>query len=80
MEKLNKLNHFISYSFFSQVVLITGRYLGYLPLCSRNEPVFLASCSPLALPETREAVAQGATHVFTTVHQMDMKFISIDDK
>jgi hypothetical protein len=34
----------------------------------------------LALPETREAVAQGATHVFTTVHQMDMKFISIDDK
>ncbi|CAG0883614.1 unnamed protein product [Cyprideis torosa] len=62
-----------------KVVLVRGRYYGYLPLCSRNEPVFLASCTPLALPETRESVAHGATNVFTSTHRMDMKFISIDN-
>ncbi|XP_072933484.1 PAS domain-containing protein cky-1-like [Epargyreus clarus] len=61
-----------------KVVLIRGHYVSYLPLCSRNEPVFLASCTPLAMPETRECVVHGATNVFTTVHAMDMKILHID--
>ncbi|RXG51643.1 Neuronal PAS domain-containing protein 4 [Armadillidium vulgare] len=61
-----------------KVVLVQGHYLSYLPLCSRNEPVFLAHCTPVAMPETRECVVQGATNVFTSVHTLDMKFISID--
>jgi len=61
-----------------QVVLVQGHYLSYLPLCSRNEPVFLATCSPVAMPETREAVVQGSTTVFTAIHSMDMKFIHVD--
>lgn len=63
-----------------KVVLIQGHYLSYLPLCSRNEPVFLATCTPIAMPETRECVVQGATNVFTTIHSMDMKFVHIDKK
>ncbi|KAF0297838.1 Neuronal PAS domain-containing protein 4 [Amphibalanus amphitrite] len=62
-----------------KVVLIRGHYLSYLPLCSRNEPVFVATCTPIAMPETRECVAQGATNIFTSVHSMDMKFVNIDD-
>lgn len=65
---------------YHQVVLIQGHYLSYLPLCSRNEPVFLATCTPIAMPETRECVVQGATNVFTTIHSMDMKFMHIDKK
>ncbi|XP_042888512.1 neuronal PAS domain-containing protein 4A-like, partial [Penaeus japonicus] len=61
-----------------KVVLVAGHYLSYLPLCSRNEPVFLAHCTPVAMPETRESVVQGATNVFTSVHTLDMKFISLD--
>ncbi|XP_076069659.1 uncharacterized protein LOC143041546 isoform X2 [Oratosquilla oratoria] len=61
-----------------KVVLMQGRYLSFLPLCSRNEPVFLAHCTPVALPETRECVVQGATNVFTSVHTMDMKFLHLD--
>ncbi|KOB52167.1 Neuronal PAS domain-containing protein 4, partial [Operophtera brumata] len=60
------------------VVLVRGHYVSYLPLCSRNEPVFLAQCTPLAMPETRECVVHGATNVFTTVHAMDMKILHID--
>ncbi|KAL1131680.1 hypothetical protein AAG570_011293 [Ranatra chinensis] len=60
------------------VVLVQGYYLSFLPLCSRNEPVFLATCTPVAMPETRECVVQGATNVFTTIHSMDMKFVHID--
>lgn len=63
-----------------QVVLVAGHYLSYLPLCSRNEPVFLAHCTPVAMPETRESVVQGATNVFTSVHTLDMKFINLDKK
>ncbi|KAA0191412.1 hypothetical protein HAZT_HAZT007369 [Hyalella azteca] len=63
-----------------KVVLVHGHFLSYLPLCSRNEPVFLAHCSPVAMPETRESVVQGATNVFTTLHTLDMKIISIDKK
>ncbi|XP_064215517.1 PAS domain-containing protein cky-1 isoform X5 [Tribolium castaneum] len=62
-----------------KVVLVQGRYLSFLPLCSRNEPVFLATCTPVAMPETRECVVQGATNVFTSVHSMDMRFIHIDN-
>ncbi|KAF2367931.1 PAS domain [Trinorchestia longiramus] len=61
-----------------KVVLVHGHFLSYLPLCSRNEPVFLAHCSPVAMPETRESVVQGATNVFTTLHTLDMKILSID--
>ncbi|CAH2235480.1 jg8946 [Pararge aegeria aegeria] len=61
-----------------KVVLVRGHYVSYLPLCSRNEPVFLASCTPLAMPETRECVVHGATNVFTTIHSMDMKILHID--
>ncbi|CAH2054653.1 unnamed protein product, partial [Iphiclides podalirius] len=61
-----------------KVVLVRGHYVSYLPLCSRNEPVFLAVCTPLAMPETRECVVNGATNVFTTVHSMDMKILHID--
>ncbi|CAG4955255.1 unnamed protein product [Parnassius apollo] len=61
-----------------KVVLVRGHYVSYLPLCSRNEPVFLAVCTPLAMPETRECVVHGATNVFTTVHAMDMKILHID--
>ncbi|OWR49758.1 putative hypoxia-inducible factor 1 alpha, partial [Danaus plexippus plexippus] len=60
------------------VVLVRGHFVSYLPLCSRNEPVFLAACTPLAMPETRECVVHGATNVFTTVHAMDMKILHID--
>ncbi|XP_025835630.1 neuronal PAS domain-containing protein 4 [Agrilus planipennis] len=62
-----------------KVVLVQGRYLSFLPLCSRNEPVFLATCTPVAMPETRECVVQGATNVFTTIHSMDMRFIHTDN-
>ncbi|KAI8437687.1 hypothetical protein MSG28_011927 [Choristoneura fumiferana] len=61
-----------------KVALVRGHYVSYLPLCSRNEPVFLAVCTPLAMPETRECVVHGATNVFTTVHGMDMKILHID--
>uniref|UniRef100_A0A8W7P234 PAS domain-containing protein n=1 Tax=Anopheles coluzzii TaxID=1518534 RepID=A0A8W7P234_ANOCL len=61
-----------------KVVLVQGHYLSYLPLCSRNEPVFIATCTPIAMPETRECVVQGATNVFTTIHSMDMKVVHID--
>ncbi|CAD7093092.1 unnamed protein product [Hermetia illucens] len=61
-----------------KVVLVQGHYLSFLPLCSRNEPVFLATCTPIAMPETRECVVQGATNVFTTIHSMDMKIVHID--
>lgn len=64
----------------TQVVLVQGHYLSYLPLCSRNEPVFLATCTPIAMPETRECIVQGATNVFTTIHSMDMKIIHMDKK
>uniref|UniRef100_T1JAN8 Neuronal PAS domain-containing protein 4 n=1 Tax=Strigamia maritima TaxID=126957 RepID=T1JAN8_STRMM len=61
-----------------KVVLLRGHFVSFLPLCSRNEPVFLALCTPVAMPETRECVVQGATHVFTSIHSMDMKFIHLD--
>ncbi|KAM7289086.1 neuronal PAS domain-containing protein 4 [Ixodes scapularis] len=61
-----------------KVVLVQGHFASYLPLCSRNEPVFLATCTPVAMPETRECVVQGSTSVFTSIHSMDMKFLHLD--
>jgi len=61
-----------------KIVLIEGHFFGYLPLSSRDEPVFIATCTPLAMPETRECVVQGSTNVFTSIHSMDMKFLYID--
>lgn len=72
--------NYINIPVCSQVVLVQGHYLSFLPLCSRNEPVFLATCTPVAMPETRECVVQGATNVFTTIHSMDMKFVHVDRK
>ncbi|XP_074600474.1 uncharacterized protein LOC141854610 [Brevipalpus obovatus] len=61
-----------------KVVLVEGHFVSYLPLCSRNEPVFLATCTPIAMPETRECVVQGSTNVFTSIHSMDMRFMHLD--
>lgn len=61
-----------------KIVLIEGHFFGYLPLSSRDEPVFIATCTPVAMPETRECVVQGSTNVFTSIHSMDMKFLYID--
>ncbi|XP_026470599.1 neuronal PAS domain-containing protein 4-like [Ctenocephalides felis] len=61
-----------------KIVLVQGHFLSFLSLCSRNEPVFLATCSPVAMPETRECVVHGATNVFTTIHTMDMKVLHVD--
>lgn len=61
-----------------KVVLIEGKFSGVLPLCSRNEPVFLSWCTPIAMPETRECVVQGATNIFTSIHSMDFKITTID--
>ncbi|UXI16539.1 Lysosome-associated membrane glycoprotein 5 [Sarcoptes scabiei] len=61
-----------------KVVLVQGHFVSYLPLCTRNEPVFLATCTPVAMPETRECVVHGSTNVFTSIHSMDMKFIHLD--
>ncbi|GBP42392.1 hypothetical protein EVAR_30025_1 [Eumeta japonica] len=65
---------------YCTVVLVRGHYVSYLPLCSRNEPVFVATCAPLAMPETRECVVLGATNVFTTLHALDMKILHLDNK
>ena len=74
------IDGFTMISFMSQVVLIEGRFSGILPLCSRNEPVFISWCTPIAMPETRESVVQGATNIFTSTHTMDFKIASIDEK
>ena len=68
----------IGYDFTS--ISFTFVFSSELPLCSRDEPVFVAWCTPLAMPENREIVVQGATNVFTTVHSLDMKIIEVDDK
>ncbi|XP_059486511.1 PAS domain-containing protein cky-1 [Neocloeon triangulifer] len=62
-----------------KVVLVQGHFLHLPPsLCPRQQPVFLARCTPIAMPETRECVVQGSTSVFTTVHAMDMRFLHVD--
>nr|XP_012138670.1 PREDICTED: neuronal PAS domain-containing protein 4 isoform X2 [Megachile rotundata] len=61
-----------------KVVLVEGHFLPFVPVCNRNEFVFLASCTPVILPETRESIVQGATNIFTTIHSMDMKYLHID--
>ena len=63
---------------YLQVIMVEGHFVSYLPLCTRNEPVLIATCTPVAMPETRECVVQGATNIFTSVHNMDMTYASID--
>ena len=41
-----------------KVILVKGHFYGDLPLCSRDEPVFVAWCTPLGMPENREIVVQ----------------------
>ena len=41
-----------------KVILVKGHFYSSLPLCSRDEPVFVAHCSPLAMPENRDIVVQ----------------------
>ena len=43
---------------FLQVILVEGHFYGILPNVSRSEPVFVAWCTPVAMPETRECVVQ----------------------
>ncbi len=62
------------------MVLIEGRFSGLLPLCSRNEPVFVSWCTPVAMPESRESIVQGATNIFTATHDMALKCTAIDQK
>lgn len=61
-----------------KVILVEGHFFGILPNVSRNEPVFIAWCTPVAMPETRECVVQGATNIFTSIHSMDLKITQID--
>ncbi|XP_065582232.1 uncharacterized protein LOC136041468 isoform X3 [Artemia franciscana] len=61
-----------------KIVIVEGHYLVPMALSSRPEPVLLAVCTPVAMPETREAVIQGACNVFTTQHSMDMKILEVD--
>ena len=63
-----------------KVILVEGHFFGILPNVSRNEPVFIAWCTPVAMPETRECVVQGATNIFTSIHSMDLKITQIDAK
>ena len=62
-----------------KVILVKGHFYSSLPLCSRDEPVFVAHCSPLTMPENRDIVVQGTTNVFTTGHSLDMKTIELDN-
>ena len=62
------------------MILVEGHFVSYLPLCTRNEPVLIATCTPVAMPETRECVVQGATNIFTSVHNMDMTYVSLDPR
>lgn len=63
-----------------KVVLVEGRYCGTLPLSSRKEPVFVATCRPIAMPETTDRVVQGDTNIFKTMHSMDMRILHADAK
>ena len=62
-----------------KVILVKGHFYSSLPLCSRDEPVFAAHCSPLAMPENRNIVVQRTTNAFTTGHSRDMKTIELDN-
>lgn len=37
-------------------------------------------CTPIAMPESRESVVQGATNIFTSTHSLDFKIINVDEK
>merc|ERR1712223_963175 len=48
----------------TQVIIVEGHFYGILPNVSRSEPVFVAWCTPVAMPETRECVVQVADLTF----------------
>ncbi|XP_013382208.1 neuronal PAS domain-containing protein 4 isoform X2 [Lingula anatina] len=45
-----------------------------------NQPVFLALCSPLITPETKETALQNNTMVFKSIHSLDMKYMEISQR
>ena len=49
------------------MILVKGHFYSDLPLCSRDEPVFVAHCTPLAMPENREIVVQVVILMITMV-------------
>lgn len=63
-----------------KLVLVSGHYFSYIPLSSSEVPVFIAHCSPLVMPETRECVAQGNCLVYSSMHSVDMKYVHLDRK
>lgn len=63
-----------------KLVLVSGHFHHFLPLFMAELPVFIAHCSPIAMPETRECVAQGNCQVFTSLHGLDMRLLHLDRK
>lgn len=63
-----------------KLVLVSGHYFSYIPLSSSEIPVFIAHCSPLVMPETRECVAQGNCLVYSSMHSIDLKYVHLDKR
>ena len=57
------------------MILVKGHFYSDLPLCSRDEPVFVAHCTPLAMPENREIVVQVAIMMITMMVSMMMTML-----
>ena len=49
------------------MIIVEGHFYGILPNVSRSEPVFVAWCTPVAMPETRECVVQVADLTFLQI-------------
>ena len=58
----------------TQVIIVEGHFYGILPNVSRSEPVFVAWCTPVAMPETRECVVQVADLTFCNPFFKSYKF------
>lgn len=63
-----------------KLVLVSGKFFEFIPLSSSETPVFIAHCSPVVMPETRECVAQGNSEVYTSMHSIDLKYVHLDRK
>ena len=61
----------------TQVIIVEGHFYGILPNVSRSEPVFVAWCTPVAMPETRECVVQVADLTFCNPFLDPTNFLSI---
>ena len=59
------------------MILVEGHFYGILPNVSRSEPVFVAWCTPVAMPETRECVVQVALLTFCNPSSDPTNFLSI---